>query len=144
MQLMGLTDRVTKDCDVLSPQIPSALKLASQAFADAHGLSREWLNNGPESLIRDLPPGWESSLLPLYRGVHLKLSTLGRLDFIRSKLFAFVDRGIDLQDLLQLKPTAAEIEELRPWPSERDANPDWPKYVELRLTELLEELYGSS
>jgi len=144
MQLMGLTERVTKDCDVLSPKIPSDLKEASKEFASQHGLSEEWLNNGPETLIRDLPSGWEQALTPLYEGKNLKLFTLGRLDFIRSKLFAFVDRGIDLQDLIKLKPTMAEIDELREWLSERDGNPDWPKYVEIRLNELIKELYGNS
>lgn len=109
MQLMGLTQRVTKDCDVLSPKISIDLKTASKDFAKEHGLPEDWLNNGPETLIRDLPTDWQKNLIPLYQGKSLKLFTLSRLDFLRSKLYAFLDRGIDLTDLKQLKPTKLEL-----------------------------------
>lgn len=143
MQFLGLTERVTKDCDVLSPKITPDLKEASMDFAKEHGLSEDWLNNGPESLIRDLPSGWQENLVSLYEGKNLKLFTLSRLDFVRSKLFAFVDRGIDLEDLKGLKPTRSEIDQVKDWLKERDGNPDWPQYVEIRLGELLKELYGT-
>ena len=144
MQLLGLSDRVTKDCDVLSPKITIELKEASKVFASEHGLSEEWLNNGPETLIRDLPTDWHKNLVTLYKGKNLRLFTLSKRDFLRSKLYAFVDRGIDLQDLIKLRPSKAEIEELRDWLKDRDGHPDWPEYVELRLAELIEELYGNS
>ena len=144
MQLLGLTERVTKDCDVLSPKITSELKKAANEFGKVYGLPENWLNNGPETLIRDLPADWQKNLASLYQGKNLKLWTLSRLDFLRSKLFAFLDRGIDLEDLKKLKPTKAEIEELREWLNERDGNPDWPKYVEIRIGELIEELYGDT
>ena len=144
MQLMGLTDRVTKDCDILSPKITDELKDASRAFAKLHSLSENWLNNGPESLVRDLPASWEGNLVPLYRGKCLTLLTLSRIDFIRSKLFAFLDRGIDLQDLKHLMPTREEIALVTGWLKERDGNPDWPEYVDIRLRELEKELYGDS
>lgn len=144
MQLMGLTDRVTKDCDVLSPKITTELKEASKEFAKEHGLSENWLNNGPETLICDLPADWQKNVVLLYEGKNLKLFTLSRLDFLRSKLYAFIDRGIDLQDLMKLQPSKVEIEELRDWLKERDGNPEWPEYVEIRLAELIEELYGDS
>lgn len=141
MQLLGLTSRVTKDCDVLIPTIPQELAEAAREFARTHELRSEWLNNGPESLIRDLPEGWQDLTVELYRGNNLILHTLGRLDLIRSKLFAFVDRGIDLEDLLQIKPSYEELERVAKWLKERDANPDWPTYVEIRLKELREKLY---
>ncbi len=144
MQLLGLTDRVTKDCDVLSPKITTELRNAANDFAKEHQLAENWLNNGADSLIRDLPDGWQKNLVALYEGKNLKLFTLARLDFLRSKLYAFVDRGIDLQDLLKLRPSKEEIEELRHWLKERDGNPDWPEYVEIRLVELIKELYGDS
>ena len=144
MQLLGLTDRVTKDCDVLSPKITTELKNAANDFAKQHQLAEGWLNNGPETLIRDLPGDWQKNIVVLYEGKNLKLFTLARLDFLRSKLYAFVDRGIDLQDLLKLKPSKAEIDELRGWLKARDGNPDWPEYVEIRLTELTKEVDGDS
>lgn len=142
MQLLGLTERVTKDCDVLSPKVSDELKEVSREFARENGLSENWLNNGPETLIRDLPPDWQKNVVPLYQGKNLKLFTLSRIDFIRTKLYAFLDRGIDLQDLKSLNPTKAEIEEVRGWLTERDGNPDWSEYVEVRLSELAKELYG--
>lgn len=144
MQLMGLTERVTKDCDILSPTLTNELKEASKEFAKGHGLPEDWLNNGPESLIRDLPATWSENLVSIYKGTNLTLTTLSRLDFIRSKLYAFVDRGIDIQDLKKLKPAISEIDEVRAWLKERDGNPDWPEYVEIRLGELIKELYGDT
>ena len=44
----------------------------------------------------------------------------------------------------QLKPTQAEIEEVRDWLKQRDGNPDWPEYVEIRLAELSKELDGNT
>lgn len=144
MQLLGLTERVTKDCDVLSPKISKELKEVSREFAKEHGLSEDWLNNGPETLMRDLPTDWQINIVTLYNGKNLKLATLSRVDFIRSKLYAFMDRGIDLQDLMSLRPTQSEINEVRKWLVERDGNPDWPEYVEIRLGELIRELYGNT
>jgi hypothetical protein len=108
------------------------------------GLSENWLNNGPENLILDLPEDWQRNLVILYEGENLNLFTLSRLDFLRSKLYAFIDRGIDLQDLMKLQPSKAEIDQLRDWLKERDGNPDWPEYVEIRLAELIQELYADS
>ena len=67
-------------------------------------------------------------------------SSLSRVNFLRSKLFAFLDRGIDLQDLILLKPSIEEINSITDWLKERDANPDWPEYVDIRLKELFSEL----
>ena len=144
MQLLGLTTRTTKDCDVLTPEIPVALKEAAGEFASRHGLAAEWFNNGPRSLIRDLPQDWREHLVELYRGRALVIRTLCRLDFIRSKLFAFVDRGIDIDDLEKLNPTHQEIEKVIPWLKERDGNPDWPAYVELQLQALRRRLDGNT
>lgn len=142
LQLLGLTDRVTKDCDVLSPKIPPEVAESSRKFADTHDLQPNWLNNGPESLIRDLPAGWEARTREIYRGSQLVFRTLGRLDLLRSKLFAFVDRGIDLEDILRIEPSQEEIHAVLPWLKERDGNPAWPEYVDIRMRELREALYG--
>lgn len=142
MQLLGLTERVTKDCDVLTPIISIELKQASNNFARQRGLPENWLNNGPHRLVNELPPGWQTSIVVLYEGNNLKLYTLSRLDLLRSKLYAFLDRGIDMGDLKKLMPTKSEIDLVRDWLSERDGNPDWQKYVDIRLAELITELYG--
>ena len=144
MQLLDLTDRVTKDCDVLAPEIPASLAEAARQFAVKHELRPDWFNNGPASLVRDLPEDWRSNTVQLYQGQHLVLLSLGRLDLIRSKLFAFMDRGIDLDDLLRISPSLNELNRVTDWLKERDGNPDWPAYVDIRLKELREKLHGQS
>jgi len=90
--LLGVISRATEDVDCLDPRIPPPIKAASVEFSRGHGLKEDWFNNGPESLKRDLPEGWGSRLSPLYKGKALDLSTLGRSDLLRSKLFAYCDR----------------------------------------------------
>jgi hypothetical protein len=140
MQLMEISLRVTKDCDILYPQISEEVKNAAVEFGKKYQLEENWLNNGPSTLIKDLPTGWDKNLVEVYNGTNLKLSTLSRLDFLRSKLFAFIDRGIDLGDVILLAPSFIEIESITSWLKERDANPDWPEYVDIRLKELFVEL----
>lgn len=142
LQLLGVTQRTTKDCDVLSPQISAEVSEAAIQFAEKEGLYKNWFNNGPASLIRDLPFGWDQTLVLVFAGKRLKLYSLSRLDLLRSKLFAFVDRGIDLDDLLHLKPSIEEINSLLAWLKDRDGNPDWPTYVDLQLAELIRRLHG--
>lgn len=132
--VMGIVDRATADVDCLAPIIPADIKEASQRFAKSYKgpdgpLHADWLNNGPESLIRDLPKGWEQRVNILFKGRRLKLTTLSRLDLLRSKLFAYCDRQQDLEDCIALRPTAAELSECLGWVEERDANPGWPDHV---------------
>lgn len=147
LQLMGVIERPTKDCDVLDPELPEPIREAAELFAatgvGGQQLERAWLNNGPSSLIRALPPQWSQRLQPLYSGAALEIVTLGREDFLRSKLFALVDRNIDLPDCVALAPSHAELHTLLPWLDEQDANPDWPRYVRVVLGNLAQELgYG--
>jgi hypothetical protein len=101
LNLLGLVSRTTKDCDILDPELPVAIKTAARAFAaERRGLGEilddEWLNNGPASLLRQLPSGWHERPIPAFQGSALALQTLGREDLLRSKLFALCDRGFDL------------------------------------------------
>ena len=139
--LLGVISRPTRDCDVLHPRIPESVRRAAVDFAvecrQTGGiLADDWLNDGPSSLIDDLPPGWEDRLQDAYRGQAVTLRTLGRLDLLRSKLFALCDRAIDLQDCLALRPTRKELEALLPWLEERDANPDWPTHARATVADL--------
>jgi hypothetical protein len=139
--LLGIVSRPTRDCDVLHPLIPVAVRQAAQDFARecrraGEVLADDWLNDGPASLVRDLPVGWEDRLQIAYRGEAVTLRTLGRLDLLRTKVFALCDRAIDLPDCLALCPTEAELEELLPWLEKRDANPDWPAHARETLADL--------
>jgi hypothetical protein len=142
LQLLSIIERLTKDCDVLEPTISEEVRRAAEEFGTTHGLYPKWLNNGPETLQRDLPAGWEERRQVAYRGKSLHLHTLGREDLLRSKLFAYLDRGIDLGDLKKLKPTDTELEALTPWLQERDGNPDWPQHVTDSLEKLRRELHA--
>lgn len=142
LQLLGVIARPTKDCDVLVPALPAEILLAADEFAASRKgeLEPGWFNNGPASLVRNLPPAWSQRLQPLYRGTALELLTLAREDLLRSKLFALVDRNIDLPDCVALRPTRAELHDLLPWLDEQDGNEEWPRYVRVVLDQLAQEL----
>jgi hypothetical protein len=145
LNLLGVVSRFTRDCDVLDPEIPAEILIASREFAakirgEGGMLRDDWFNNGPESLKRTLPQTWQRNIQLLYAGKALKLHTVGRADLLKSKLFALCDRGTDRDDCLRLKPTREELIEALPWVKDQDANLDWPKHVEETLTELAKVL----
>jgi hypothetical protein len=141
--LLGIISRHTRDLDILDPEIPASILDHARSFAEQcrqNGLmlSDGWLNNGPMSLTRDLPEGWQNRIQLAYQGKALTIHTLGRLDLLRSKLFALCDRGTDLTDCLALAPTQVEIHEIIPWLEIQDGNPDWPDHVREVLEDLQE------
>ena len=69
-----------------------------------------------------LPIGWRERAKRIFEGQALALSTLGRPDLLKSKLFALCDRGTDLPDGIALAPTAAELAERAPWLEVQDGN----------------------
>lgn len=145
LNLLGVVSRYTRDCDILDPEIPVAVLTASQNFAkeqrrQGQNLRDDWLNNGPESLKKNLPVGWQKRLVRLYKGKAIYFSTLGRSNLIKTKLFAFCDRGTDRQDCLMFKPTHVELVEALEWVKDQDTNPDWPKYVSECFSSLAKEL----
>jgi hypothetical protein len=143
LQLLGVITRPTTDCDVMAPALTPEIVQAADEFAATRtqdALQRGWLNNGPASLASTLPPGWARRLEPLYAGGALQLWTLGREDLLRSKLFALVDRNIDLPDCIALRPTVAELETLLPWLEAQDGHSQWPTYVREVLERLAQKL----
>ncbi len=140
LQLLGLIERPTADVDVLCPNISDEVKVASVEFAQKNQLKVDWLNNGPASLMLELPSGWRKETRPLYEGQAIRFSTLSRLDLLRSKIYAYLDRAKDLPDCIALAPSAKELEIIRPWLEERDANPQWPQHVRSGLKKLGQDL----
>lgn len=135
--ILNVIDRQTRDVDVVTPPLDSVLRQAAEEVRKQFGLEPNWLNNGPESLARDLELGWESRASQIYKGKFLTIKSLARRDLIASKLYAMCDRDeSDLDDLVQLKPSFAEIETLREWVLERDASELWPARVEKCLKRL--------
>ncbi|MCG8423587.1 MAG: hypothetical protein MJE77_37280 [Proteobacteria bacterium] len=140
LALLGVTDRQTRDCDV-HPPLPAVIASAAMAFAKerraaGNELPDDWLNNGPAQLTGVLPGGWDTRLEAAFVGRALRLSVLGRSDFLKSKLFALCDRGTDLSDCLALAPTAAELAQCEPWVTRQDAHPEWPDHVRATLGDL--------
>jgi hypothetical protein len=134
LNLLGVVSRPTKDCDILHPALPREILEAARAFAAemrsrGDTLADDWLNNGPSSLAQHLPPAWQARLQIVFTGQALLLRCLGRVDLIRSKLFALCDRGIDLADCIALAPTPDELATILPWLEQQDANPDWPGHA---------------
>ncbi|MHB1582297.1 MAG: DUF6036 family nucleotidyltransferase [Acidimicrobiales bacterium] len=120
--LLGLIDRPTGDLDVVAlfesgavhrlDELPEPLDTAAHQVATALGLSRNWLNTRPSSLMDfGLPLGWECRVITRqFEGLCLNLP--GREDQICFKLYAAVDRGPNdkhFEDLKKLNPTAEEL-----------------------------------
>jgi hypothetical protein len=141
---MDVISRQTKDVDFLDPAIPSEIKKASVEFAQKNAdlklAPQEWINNGPESLKRDLPDGWRNDLQKIFQGKSITLWTLGRLNLLRTKLYACADRDIDYQDCLALNPSLEELEKCKPWVLQGDASELWPARVEDVFKKLEEDL----
>ena len=74
LNLLGIVHRATEDCDIIYPLLPEAIVTAAREFAEQQrtiersDLDRDWLNNGPASLVEVLPSGWEARLQPCYSG----------------------------------------------------------------------------
>jgi hypothetical protein len=143
LNVMNIISRETIDVDCLTPKIPEIIFNAAAKFRLAHpefSLTKNWLNNGPESLIRELNPGWENRCHDIFKGKAIHFKSLGRIDLIKSKMFAYCDRQTDLQDCIALNPTNEELQEAFLWVKDRDANPHWPSYVEKQFLIFKEKL----
>jgi len=144
--LMGTTHRNTEDVDVLSPPIPLEILNYAEEFRNQltyKGIKMvdQWFNNGPDSLLNALPKDWKKNTTSIFKGRALTLSTLGRIDLLRSKLWALCDRREqDREDLLSMRPSSEELNKCLPWVQDQDTNPEWPDYVETRFKALAKDL----
>ncbi len=139
--LMGVVQRPTRDFDILTPALPPAIALAARDFAKAQRMAGvelldDWLNNGPMQLGDVLPAGWRERVQRIFPGQALVLSTLGRPDLLKSKLFALCDRGTDLPDCIALAPMPWELAECLPWLEQQDGNELWPTHVRATVADL--------
>ena len=103
-------------------------------------LKENWLNHGPESLRKYLRKNWKARLQPLFNGKAITFTTLGRVDLLGTKLLAYCDRGRDLQDCLDSKPSRDEILEILPWVQGYDVNPNWAEYCQGQIQDLAKRL----
>jgi hypothetical protein len=148
LNLLGIVARTTADVDILAFATPGAgtapdpatlreppepmpepLARAARSVARDLGLDPHWLNTGPALQWRTgLPPGLE-------RRVHwrrydaLWVGVVDRYDLVFFKLFAATDsagpRSVHYQDLLALRPSAAELDAAAAWVRTQDASPEF-------------------
>jgi len=133
---LGLVSRATtQDVDILaridanklvSPRpLPDWLRAAADDVGAQLDLPRNWLNDqvADETLFHcGLPDGLQQRLVFKSYGPRLQIGYISRRDQIFLKLHAAVDRdgGRHLQDLLDLKPTAAELLDAARWTRTQD------------------------
>ncbi len=145
LSLLNVISRATRDIDVLDPNIDEdilavAALVAQELTTAGVPVGKDWLNNGPISLQSALPIRWRDRLRPLFSGEALQLSTLGRGDLLKTKLFAYCDRGFDHADCVAMAPTQDELAEALPWLQRQDAHPGWPAHVTSVMNALSAEL----
>jgi Nucleotidyltransferase of unknown function (DUF6036) len=140
LSILQIIDRGTRDLDLLASVIPDEVAFAARDFARLHALAENWLNNGPSSLEKDLPPHWRKDIQPLYQGQNLKLWTLSRIDLIRTKFWAMCDRMRDLDDLIAIAPTLEELEIAVKWVKPLDGNEKWVDHVDVNFNLLKQRL----
>lgn len=141
LSIMDVISRKTKDVDLIDPEIPENIKKASIEFAkDNPEIDEDWLNNGPISIIKNLPKNWKSDLRVIFKGDALTLKTLSRINLLKTKLFAYCDRQLDESDCIALSPSENELTEAMTWVKEQDTNPDWPMHVEEMINELKKKI----
>ena len=128
--VLKVSDRATRDVDVVEPKIDPALKEIATRVGREFGLEDNWLNDGPSSLATELVNGWRARTVSIFAGRSLELRSLGRGDLLATKLYAFCDREDDFSDVLDLKPSKEELAGLFSWVLARDASSLWPKRVE--------------
>jgi len=139
IQLLGYSNRPTKDIDVIVPTIPEHLQPLIKSIANTHQLAEDWLNNGPASLVQDLEVGWQNRTTLLYMGQHLTIRVLSRQDLIFSKLYAMCDRREDIRDLLAMQVTDDELHIAGQQVKDKDGNPNWPEWVDICIAEIIED-----
>lgn len=130
---LGLISRTTRDVDVLAivdggeltsaQPLPAALVGAAQTVARDFGLSKDWLNPGPTSLLDlGLPEGFFERAQHRHYGPGLEVLFASRVDQIHLKLYATVDQGAGkhLKDLQALAPTERELLDAASWSQTHD------------------------
>jgi hypothetical protein len=127
--LQGIISRTTKDIDIVAPPIDKVLAEAAISVANELGLDPHWLNCGPETISKELEPGWEKRLIEVFLASNLTVFSISRSDLIFSKFWAFCDRQKDKEDLILLNPTPTELDIAVKLTLTKDGNPQWPEWV---------------
>lgn len=118
---LDLVQRATQDVDVVAlaqdgrlvsaVELPTGLVAARNRVARDFGISDDWLNSGPASMLRfGLPEGFEQRWEVRRYGAALTVRWASRFDQVHLKLYAAVDSGgKHVRDLEALSPTPDEL-----------------------------------
>jgi hypothetical protein len=110
LQLLGIIARDTIDVDVIADQLEKPLIDASLKVAKKLRIADDWLNNKVNPIASRLSPDWKEHCIEALKLSHLTIYSLCRQDLINAKLHAATDRRAgDISDLVDLKPTLAEL-----------------------------------
>lgn len=139
---LGLISRATRDVDVLAlvegqalvsaDPLPPALLAAARTVARDFGLSQDWLNPGPTSLLDlGLPDSFYERAEHRVYGPGLEVLFASRRDQIHLKLYATVDQGAGkhLSDLEALAPTRQELLDAAAWSRTHDPSDGYEKVL---------------
>jgi len=141
LNLLGVVSRETRDCDILDPKIPENIIEAAAEFVKSNPtLDSKWLNNGPDSLKKNLPRDWNKRLQILFQGRAILFHTLAREDLLKTKVFAYCDRSVDLSDCIALMPTKNELHQALTWVQKQDTNTGWADHVKTQIQELAKRI----
>jgi hypothetical protein len=116
--------------------LPDFLTAAVRDVAEATGLTSNWLNPGPTSLLEfGLPEGFEQrATVRRFGGLTLHLAS--RKDQICFKLYASVDQGPHSKhyaDLQRLRPSLEELRWAGEWCRTHDPSEGFAQQLELAL-----------
>lgn len=147
---LGVIDRATRDIDLVALRgggglesadpLPPPLRHSAQLVARDFGLSPDWLNSGPTTLLDlGLPAGFTERLQGRDFGEALRVDFASRYDQIHFKLYATVDAGgpgKHLEDLLALAPTEAELLAAARWTRTHDPSAGYEQSLRSALDHL--------
>lgn len=163
LNLLGLVERATIDVDILAfaapagvgaagapplqpptEPLPASLVAAARTVARDLGLDPHWLNTGPALQWRAGLPVGLATRVHWYRFSGLHVGLVDRYDLIFFKLFAAADAAgpssVHYQDLLALRPNAAELQAAGEWVATQDASPAFATVLDTVLRHVRDDL----
>lgn len=138
--LQDLSNRPTRDVDVIEPSVDEVLSECAESVANKLGLDNHWFNSSPGSLVGYLSEDWKDNTVLVYTSSNLQIFSISRIDLLFSKLWAMCDRDKDIDDLLTLQPSLHEIKICRDRVVVCDANPNWTEWVDENVNTLKKKL----
>lgn len=142
VDIMAFVDKGKNGVTILNKTTPLEAEFVKAALRvqNDFNLPDHWINTGPSAVIDlGLPRGLMDRVGTIQYGKNLIVHFLSRYDQIHFKLYAAADssRGsVHYQDLLDLKPTAEELESAAKWCITHDVSGEFKKILKDLLGQL--------